>query len=88
MEKQQSSLSYSPYVSLISSETISKWSPIVPVLALFFAWVLIGDVPTSVQWVGIAIVLAGLAIAQAKFKRHAPEDSDATLGNAKPLTGA
>ena len=79
-------------VAHLSSETISKWSPIVPVLALFFAWLLVGEIPTSVQWVGIAIVLTGTTIAQLRIKRHAPDDEPGAAAkasiNAKPLTGA
>ncbi|MBN1925835.1 MAG: DMT family transporter, partial [Prolixibacteraceae bacterium] len=43
---------------------------IIPVFTATFAWIMLGDIPTVQKITGIAIVIAGLFIAQMKFRKN------------------
>ena len=48
----------------LPGHVVSGWNTLVPIVALFFAWLLVGDVPTSVQWLSTVIVVTGLMLTQ------------------------
>ena len=80
-------------VSKLPCETVSTWGTIVPGLAFFFAWLLLGDIPTPIQWTSLVIVIVGLLVAKFQMpgvaSRKAPRpDSDTSNFPTHPITGA
>ena len=53
-------------ITSLSSGTISAWSTLTPVLGILFAYLLLHEVPDMSQWMGAAVILAGMAISQIK----------------------
>lgn len=75
-------------VAGLPTETISTWSTIVPVLALLFAWLFVGDYPSPTQWISVGIIFVGLAIAKvriAQVEGRGSRQQSNELG--RPLTG-
>ena len=72
----------------LPTETISTWSTIVPVLSVLFAWLFVGDAPNSTQWLSVAIIFAGLAIAKVRVKSQPDEARSQNLDELRPVTGA
>lgn len=56
--------------------TVAPFSMLVPVTGLTSAWILLGERPTAVEWVGCAIVVAGVLITAGG--RHTPPSSPPT----------
>jgi len=71
----------------LSSESVSTWSTIVPALALLFAWLLVGSIPTSVQWIGIVIVIAGLTISKINWTKKDRPSTEKPGIDQRPLSG-
>jgi drug/metabolite transporter (DMT)-like permease len=75
-------------VSRLSTEVVSTWSTVVPALALLFAWLFVGDYPSPTQWVSVAIIFLGLAIAKVRFKAiPTPVGTVEPHEIGRPLTG-
>jgi drug/metabolite transporter (DMT)-like permease len=51
-------------VHRLGSARTAAYSNLVPVMALLGAWVLLGEVPTGVQWAGAAVILGGIVLAR------------------------
>ncbi|MEL7499172.1 MAG: DMT family transporter [Planctomycetota bacterium] len=75
-------------VASLSSETLATWSTVVPVLAMFFAWLLVGELPDTTQWIGVVIIVGGLAIAKASFNSSALRRLKGPKHLLRPFTGA
>src|SRR5690606_21479317 len=51
-------------VSIIGNTRTATFSNAVPAVALFIAWIWLGEVPTAGELTGSAIIIAGVALAQ------------------------
>lgn len=51
-------------ISVLGSTKVATLSPAMPLLATLIGVFLLGEIPSALQWVGVAIVTTGLAISQ------------------------
>jgi drug/metabolite transporter (DMT)-like permease len=51
-------------VHRLGSARTAAYSNLVPVVALLVAWASLGEVPTVLQWIGAAVILAGIVLAR------------------------
>ena len=58
-------------VERIGNNRTAVYSNLVPVAALITAWIWLGEVPTTLQLIGAAVILVGLTLARVA---HAPEN--------------
>jgi drug/metabolite transporter (DMT)-like permease len=58
-------------VERIGNNRTAVYSNLVPVAALITAWIWLGEVPTTLQLIGAAVILVGLTLARLA---HSPEN--------------
>ena len=74
-------------VSRLPTETISTWGTVTPGLAMAFAYMLLGEIPSSVQWLSLLVVVAGLLIAKSRPRQQELSQSTSASISDLPLTG-
>ncbi len=55
----------------LPASTVANASMTSPLLGIFFAWLLLGEVPNGVQWLGAAIILGGMVLTRFGGERDA-----------------
>lgn len=68
----------------LRSTTVAQWSMLFPFFAIFFAFVLLGEIPKTPQWIAGGIILVGMLVCRWGSKDKAVAD---TLGE-KSLAAA
>jgi drug/metabolite transporter (DMT)-like permease len=61
-------LSWFKALATVSSARLSSWSTMTPVLGIFFAFVLLGEIPDVPQTVAAVVIVSGMLIAQIRTK--------------------
>ncbi len=51
-------------IGSLSSGIVSVWSTLTPILGIFFAYLLLHEVPDMSQWMAAAVIVGGMAISQ------------------------
>ncbi len=60
---------------LVPSSIVARWSMLFPFFAIFFAFLLLGEVPRTVQWIAGGIILVGMLVSRWGSKDEAVADS-------------
>jgi len=53
---------YNRAVMAIGSSRTAIYNCVTPLVAMVIAWLLLGEVPTGLQYVGVGLVIAGVAV--------------------------
>ena len=59
----------------LPSSIVARWSMLFPFFAIFFAFVLLGEIPKTVQWIAGGIILVGMLVSRWGSKDKAVADS-------------
>jgi len=71
----------------LPASTVASFSMTAPLLGILFAWLLLGEVPSAIQWGGAAVIFAGMVVTRLGPSTSRVPD-DANLGMEKSLAGA
>ncbi len=76
-------------VSLLPGHVVSKWTTLVPLASMIFAYLLLGTLPTPFQSVSIGLILSGLTIMQLKPSANGWHKTKPPQGEVmeRPFTG-